>query len=147
MKKLQILALLILFGYGGFMVGYFTAHPTPKPTPAVVEKPLTDWKKFYEALKDEKVYIALGVQADPDDTIVSHYDLYFVDEDRWHKVGYAGLGGCCGRKKGPSYHIHSLSRLERELYKPPTDKAKFVAIANGKLSIVEVRFHYKGEDD
>lgn len=147
MKTLQTIVAILFFTYAGFMVGYFIKNKPPVQVPAVAvvpSKPITDWNKFYEAVKNDKgVRLAVGVA--PLHPRANHYDLYLVDGDEWLKIGWAGMRGC-GREMDVYFSYFSLDRLERELVKVPSDAARFVAVGPGGVVVKDFRIEYPEDD-
>jgi hypothetical protein len=147
MRTLQTLALIVLFCYGGFMCGYFLGTEKKSPTPAVEvkaePKPITDWNKFYDAVKNNKVRLAVGVA--PLTPRASHYDLYLVEGDDWIKIGWSGMRGC-GREMDEYWSYFSLDKLEREMIKVPSASAKFVAVGPGGVVVKGFRVEYFEDD-
>lgn len=149
MKTLQWLAALLLFSYGGFMVGYLWSHPTPNPKPvaAVVkeEKPKYNWKAIYEDIQAGEGYYRIGISGERRHF---EYTLYIVDGDRWFLVHRGHYGPGCGREMDVYYSIHPWKEaLKNCLDAPPSDNAKFVVVGPGKPKIVELLISRKGEDN
>lgn len=148
MKTLQWLVAIFLFSYGGFMVGYLSSHPNPKPVAAVVkeEKSKYNWKAIYEDIKAEKGHFVIGLSGDRKDG--SKYALYIVDGDRWYLVCRGNYGRGCGPNQDVYRSIHGWDDSTFwGIQEPPSDKAKFVVVGPDRPVLHEIRISREGEDN
>lgn len=147
MRTLQTIVLIVFFAYGGFMVGYFLKdkqHSPPAAEVAKTVKPITDWEKFYDHLKNNKrVRLCVGVA--PLHPRCGPYDLYLVDGKEWIKIGHGGVRGC-GREQEVYYAYFGLTRLEEELVAVPSAAAKFVAVGPGGFEVRDFRIEYPEDE-
>jgi hypothetical protein len=143
MKTLQIIIVFLTICYACFFAGRLSTIPSTPSEPEPVA--LTDWNKFYNELNDPTKFVMLDIGISAEDSDYNDYQLYLVDEGRWHCCGNGTLRGC-----GPVLDIYRFYhmihygdlRLRGHI---PTKNAKFVAIGASKPKIVEIKVLYENE--
>ncbi len=140
----------VLVGVFGFYCGWQFAEAM-KPVNHAKEaketkeiKPLTDWKKFYDYVKDDKpIQIRMGAKYDNGNN--SEFAFFLVDGKRWYTIGYGSFRGC-GFEQDVYYTIHDCSRLKQDLVGVPGPNARFVVVGPGMPEIVDIEIRYKEEE-
>jgi hypothetical protein len=139
---------LIMLGVQGCMPDPVPDEPDMPVT--VIEKPLTDWNKFYAAMKKDRtngVYLRVRCEIEPG-TERNEYFFFLVDGDRWYLMEQGNLWSCGGPTKDNKYGFFVMMwQLEKQLKSAPSDKAYFVIVGSGSPRMLECKIQYGDEKE
>jgi hypothetical protein len=110
-------------------------------------KPVTDWDKFYKALKDgetSKVFLRIAIASENEGE--NEYHIFLVDGDRWYLIDSNDFRGGCGGYQPVKRMYVQLRNLREHLHFVPSDEAKIVVVGDFAPKLRELSFYYPGEE-
>jgi hypothetical protein len=148
--NIAVMSLGVLFAaiIGFYILSIPTNVCPPTQQSVKVEKPLTDWKLFYDRVKDDEnwsIGFIFGVSQNEiarNDAFMGSHQIYLVDGENWYLVDEGTTLRGCGPVL-PVYHYIVPSRLNRRNLRPLSDETKFVVIGNIGAKLHDLTIIYR----